>query len=328
MRISTSQFYIQSANDMMSVQERLQTAQMQTSSGKRINKPSDDPVGASKTLVLESQEFAYTQYQRNINSASNRLQQEEAAYKELEQLMDRVKVLALQAANTGTSTKQTRVGAAAEAREIEAEMLRLANLKDANGEYIFAGLEVFQQPYEQVGGPNKKATNDPGGLGRIRYHGDDQQRYMDIDPTRRLPYTDPGSETYGDKYNKSIFGTMDGLIKAFETDNTMDGGPSGTSSLELNRQINQLISNLDKQSKDVVATHASVGARLQALNEEERLNTTLQVQTVTTRSGIESVDFAQAATNLTLETTALQASQLAFVQVRGLSLFNYLGSAR
>lgn len=328
MRIATSQFYIQSADDMMDVQERLQTAQIQASSGKRINKPSDDPIGAAKSLVLQSQEFAYGQYLRNINSADNRLQQEEAAYKELEQLMSRVKVLALQAANTGISNKQTRIGAAAEAREIEAEMLRLANLKDANGEYIFAGLEVFALPYEQPGDSNKRATTDANGMGRIRYHGDDLQRYMDIDPTRRLPYTDPGSDAFGESFNKSIFGTMDGLIKAFESENTMTGGLGVDSSLELNRKINQLIANLDEQSKQVVATHASVGARLQALNQEQRLNTTLQTQYVSIRSNIESVDFAKAATNLTLEATALQASQLAFVQVRGLSLFNYLSPGR
>ena len=328
MRISTSQYYIQSANDMMNVQERLQTAQLQTSSGKRINKPSDDPVGASKTLVLQSQEFAYSQYQRNINSASNRLQQEEAAYQELEQLMTRVKVLSVQAANTGASTQQTRVGAAAETREIEAEMLRLANLKDANGEYIFAGLEVFQAPYEQTGNASKKETTDPNGLGRIRYQGDDKQRYMDIDPTRRLPYTDPGTETFGKGNGNSIFGTMDGLIKAFESDNSMGGGQGSVSSLELNRQINQLLANLDDQYKQVVTTHATVGARIQALDQEQRLNNTLQTQSTMMRSGIEDVDFAQAATNLTLEATALQASQLAFVQVRGLSLFNYLGPGR
>ena len=328
MRIATSQFYIQSSNDMMDVQERLSIAQTQASSGKRINKPSDDPVGAAKALVLETQEFAYTQYQRNINSASNRLQQEEAAYKELEQLMQRVKVLAIQSANTGISNQQSRVGAAAEAREIEAEMLRLANLKDANGEYIFAGLEVFTVPYEQPGNSSNRSTTDARGLGRIRYHGDDLQRYMDIDPTRRVPYTDPGSDVFGESFNKSIFGTMDGLIKAFETENTMEGGLGVDSSLELNRKINQLIIDLDDQSKQVVATHASVGARLQALNQEQRLNTTLQTQYVSIRGDIENVDFAQAATNLTLEATALQASQLAFVQVRGLSLFNYLTPGR
>lgn len=328
MRIATSQFYIQSSNDMMELQERLSTAQTQASSGKRINKPSDDPVGAAKALVLETQEFAYTQYQRNINSANNRLQQEESAYQELEQLMIRVKVLSVQAANTGASTQQTRVGAAAEMREIEAEMLRLANLKDANSEYIFSGLEVFQTPYQQTGRASTNASTDPNGLGRIRYQGDEQQRYMDIDPTRRLPYTDPGTDTFGKNFNKSIFGTMDGLISAFESDNTMDGSQGTISSLELNRQINQLLSNLDDQYKQVVTTHATVGARLQALGQEQRLNTTLKNQAVSTRGDIENVDFAQAATNLTLEATALQASQLAFVQVRGLSLFNYLTPGR
>ena len=328
MRIATSQFYIQSTKDMQDIQERLYTAQIQTSSGKRINAPSDDPVGAAKSLVLQSQEFAYGQYQRNINAATSRLQQEEAAYQELEDLMVRVKVLAVQAANTGISNEQSRVGAAAEVREIEAEMLRLANLKDANGEYIFAGLEVFQTPYQQPRAASGRATTDPKGLGRIRYQGDELQRSMDIDPTRRLPYTDPGSDVFGEPFNQSIFGTMDGLIKSFETSNTPEGGLGVASSLELNRTINQLIATLDDQYQEVVAVHSSVGARLQALDQEQRLNTTLQIQYVSIRSGIENVDFAEAATNLTLEATALQASQLAFVQVRGLSLFNYLAPGR
>jgi flagellar hook-associated protein 3 FlgL len=151
---------------------------------------------------------------------------------------------------------------------------------------------------------------------------------MDIDPTRRLPYTDPGTDSFGKNGSNSIFGTMDGLIKAFESNNSMDGGPGSVSSLDLNRQINQLLANLDDQYKQVVTTHATVGARLQALDQEQRLNSTLQTQATITRSGIEDVDFAQAATNLTLEATALQASQLAFVQVRGLSLFNYLTPGR
>jgi flagellar hook-associated protein 3 FlgL len=74
----------------------------------------------------------------------------------------------------------------------------------------------------------------------------------------------------------------------------------------------------------LVGFRAKAGARLNALESQQGINESLLLQLEVTRSGIEDLDYAEAASRLSQESITLQAAQQAFVKVQNLNLFNYL----
>ncbi len=69
---------------------------------------------------------------------------------------------------------------------------------------------------------------------------------------------------------------------------------------------------------------ASTGARLNALDNQQNINAAMLIQLEQTRSTVEDLDYAEAASRLSRESVALQAAQQAFIKVQNLTLFNYI----
>ena len=74
----------------------------------------------------------------------------------------------------------------------------------------------------------------------------------------------------------------------------------------------------------MLTVEASVGARLNALDNQEELNADFVLNMKTVLSATEDLDYAEAISKFNLQTVSLQAAQQAFTQVKKLSLFNYL----
>ncbi|MCG6863993.1 MAG: flagellar hook-associated protein 3, partial [Thiogranum sp.] len=66
------------------------------------------------------------------------------------------------------------------------------------------------------------------------------------------------------------------------------------------------------------------GARLNAIDSQATINGALLEQLNATRSNIEDIDYAEAASRLSQQSVTLQAAQQAFVRVQNLNLFNFL----
>ncbi|MEC7826660.1 MAG: flagellar hook-associated protein 3, partial [Pseudomonadota bacterium] len=97
MRITTNQLYDQNIRAIMDNQAGLADTQLALSSGKRINKPSDDPVGAAKVIRMTEELDSLTQFQRNNDLVTGSLAQQESILRNMTDTMNRARVLALQA---------------------------------------------------------------------------------------------------------------------------------------------------------------------------------------------------------------------------------------
>jgi flagellar hook-associated protein 3 FlgL len=182
MRISTSWMAQQSVNSMLDGQANLSDLQNRINSGKRINQPSDDPVGAARALELSHMTADVAQYQRNITAANARLGLEDQALSTSSDALTRVRTLVLQAIN-GSQTDETRADIAAELTQIRTQLMGLANGKDGNGDYLFAGNQVGAQPFALQGGT-------------VVYAGDDGQRMVAAGPGMQVATGDPGSAVF------------------------------------------------------------------------------------------------------------------------------------
>lgn len=112
--------------------------------------------------------------------------------------------------------------------------------------------------------------------------------------------------------------TLGQLRRALEM--PADGNPAAT--VKLKDVLDTSIANLANSTSQIVNVRGSIGARGNALDIQADGNTSLTIANTSTMSELANIDMGEAAINLSLQQTMLQASQLAFVKISQLSLFN------
>lgn len=150
MRISTTWQQQQSVNQMLNRQYELSQTQLALGNGKAIQTPSDNPAAAARAVDVNSASAQNDQYTRNINMATTRLSVEEQTLNSASDILDRIRTLALEGSN-GTQTDESRKSIATEMRQNLQQLVALANTKDGQGEFVFAGSRTSSQPFTQSG---------------------------------------------------------------------------------------------------------------------------------------------------------------------------------
>ena len=185
MRISTAQLFRQGIGGIQAQQAKVARTQRQISSGQRILTPADDPSGAKQLLDLDHA-LALTLTRRfitNADLATNRLGLEESTLAGAVNVVQRVRELTIQAGNA-VLTDGDRRGLAAEIDARLDELIGLANTKDANGEFLFAGVSSQTRPFVRA----------PGGT--VAYNGDQGQRSVWVAPGYAVEVGDSGSAVF------------------------------------------------------------------------------------------------------------------------------------
>ena len=299
MRISTSQVFRQSVDAMLDKQRELTQTELQVASGKRILRPSDDPSATVRILDLKEAGQRLAQYQRNADMAVARLDQEETALTGIENLLQRVRELAVQGAND-TLNAGDRQAIAAEVRQHLDSFLQLANSRDANGEYLFAGFQSLTEPFSH------------DGTGGFSYAGDTGQRTVKIGDSREVAVGDPGS-IFMDLPATGGGTTNIGAV-LYDLAVTLEAGSGAPDAL----------SDIDTALGQIFNTRAKIGARMNAIDDQKAANEAFDLAVTDARSSLEDLDYAEAISRFNLQLTALQAAQQSFVRIQDLSLFNFL----
>ncbi|MGD8672600.1 MAG: flagellar hook-associated protein FlgL [Thiogranum sp.] len=300
MRIGTLQLFRQGVNAILDQQTRVAETQLQLASGKRINRPSDDPTGAAQILGLSESLKVTEQYQKNIEHARSRLELEDAALGSVGDALQRARELAVQGLND-TNGAQDRAAIAQEIRQLTDEVLGLANRKDGAGEFLFAGFQ----------GQNAPFSHD--GSGNFSYAGDQGQRQLQVGPARQVADGDSGLDVF-----MKVPAAGGGFEDVFSTLYKL------ATDLEANAPNAGSLDQIDAAMDHLLSFRATAGARLNAIDSQATINGALLEQLNATRSNIEDLDYAEAASRLSQQSVTLQAAQQAFVKVQNLSLFNFL----
>jgi len=181
MRISSSTINRYMSQDMMRYQLEIADLQAQISSGKKLEKPSDDPVNAARHVNLTQTNQQIEQYSRNLNIAEARLSEEETYLMNSENIMMRVRELALTTRNAATAP-ETYPAIRTELEHLYAELVAQANATDSEGNYIFAGTKTATKPFV------------PGDT--TVYRGDNQQRLIQVNPLIAIETSDTGDDIF------------------------------------------------------------------------------------------------------------------------------------
>lgn len=183
MRISSHQLQQNAINSMLEQQAKLTRTQQQVATGKKIFKPSEDPVAAAKVVNLKDTLAGIEQHQVNIGAARARINIAEGVLSSSVDAIHRLRELAVQA-NNDSQNESTRYFISEEVEQLLDELLNLANTTDSNNEFLFAGSLTRVKPFSH---------NDTGGFD---YNGDESHREIQISRTRQIAVDDSGADIF------------------------------------------------------------------------------------------------------------------------------------
>ncbi|MDD3432949.1 MAG: flagellar hook-associated protein FlgL, partial [Tepidiphilus sp.] len=145
MRISTSQIFERNIAAMMDNQTQLAQTQLQVATGRKMLRPSDDPVRAARSLELQQSQGVNKQFLANIGYAKDQLALTDARLSTMNDTLQYMRQKFIQAGNGGLSA-QDKAAIASDLRSQLDNLVALANSKDGQGEYLFAGYKNDTPP--------------------------------------------------------------------------------------------------------------------------------------------------------------------------------------
>lgn len=148
MRVSTAQFYLQSSLQMSQKTSDVNEQMAYLSSGKQVLTAKDDAVSYGTLAGYENDLANIEKYKRNIIQAESATNLQETVFSGAEDILNNIKDHMLQANNGAMSDEDLQAIAKQTIHSLE-EMLELANSQNENGDYIFSGYNVDQQPFSQ-----------------------------------------------------------------------------------------------------------------------------------------------------------------------------------
>lgn len=116
------------------------------SSGRKVEKPSDDPVVAARGMFYRSSLMENDQYKRNVDEAQSWMDMTDTTMDEMGNIMKRVKELLVYSGDGAVSPEDLKT-MGAEIEELKNHMGTLAN-QQINGKYIFAGTDTNKAPFD------------------------------------------------------------------------------------------------------------------------------------------------------------------------------------
>ncbi|MFN3789729.1 flagellar hook-associated protein FlgL [Massilia sp.] len=118
---------------------------------------------------------------------------------------------------------------------------------------------------------------------------------------------------------QSVFSTVTDLIGALRA--PADGS---TGKAALTNNLNTALDNLKSAHDNVLTVQASVGAHMKELDYLDSAGDDLDIQYAATLGDLQDLDMVKAISDFSMQQTTLQAAQMSFKTMSGLSLFNYL----
>ena len=131
-------------------QSKLATAAAEVSSGLRVEAPSDDPAAWMTAQRAKAQRTLAQGASSAVQASRDRLDETDGALASIGDAVAQVRSLAIQASN-GSLSSSDRAALAEQVRGLQAVALGAANRRDPNGEFLFAGANALNQPFDAAG---------------------------------------------------------------------------------------------------------------------------------------------------------------------------------
>lgn len=297
MRISSNTSKFDALNRINAQQSRLSLLQERLATGKRINRPSDDPIGAEAVLNLRTSQTEIKQFQRAAESVSQKLLAGDDALNNYQNILDTVRTN-LARGLTDNNSQTARESLAAELEAMRSRILGVANVKNGD-EFVFGGTNQSAPPYDSTAAP---AVN-PGAV-----------QYVQIEPGANAIPTGVAAQTVFADSTSDIFKDLNNAISALR----------GTGDAAADKATLQTtMSRISFYGDQAAIARATIGANMTVAEAAQDALGNSFLSLDQHAENIESDDFAKTALEFSDAQKALDATlQVAAKGSR--SLFDYL----
>lgn len=284
------------SNDMLrnlrTSYSKMQELQDQLSTGRRINRPSEDPMGTAQSMYFRTKIFEVETFQRNTNEAVNWMEMTDQALSKGNSVLMRIKELMVQASSDSWGT-HSREAIAQELEQLKEHLGDVANTK-LNDRYIFAGKETDKPPYQN----GAYVGTNPDSI------------EVEIIEGSYFAINTNGSEVFSQ--GRGVFNVIDSMISDLR-----DYTKTAT-------DISQHLGDLEEQVDYMVSAHSGLGARMTRVDQAiERLEVQkLSFQKYLSRN--EDADLAKTITELTTQENIHRAALGAGARIIQPTLMDYL----
>jgi flagellar hook-associated protein 3 FlgL len=328
MRVTNKMLSNNFLRDMRTNLTNMSRIQNQMSSGKQINKPSDDPAKASKIMRMYSEIDANKQYNSNIKNTTNWLDMTDETLDRIGGVVGRIDELLVSTGNAGYGDEQRQ----AVKDEVNQRVEELSGLLNTSfdGKYIFGGTRGTTKPTDA-------STKDSLGNSKMMYF------EVPVDASDVVDTSDAGYKQINSKVQVEVSQgvTMEYNVTASEVMNYGAVDPSDPASpknlMELLSNItthldngdtseltNEDLEGIQKAMTNILKLRSQVGAKQNRMESAESRNVDANFNMTEILSATEDIDITETVMEYANMQTIYQASLQTSAKVLQPSLLDYL----
>lgn len=179
MRIADKMAFEQVHQNVAKNRSQMSELQNQAATQKRVTKPSDDPLAASRVLSNRIDLQSNKQFSKNLTYARSFLEYTDQSLGDLSELVMRAKELAISQASDAGANEHSRRTVATEMEQLHSQLISIGNRK-LGDRFIFGGFQTQVAPFGDDGS----------------YVGDRGEMNIHIDKETYLPMNVPGGRVF------------------------------------------------------------------------------------------------------------------------------------
>ena len=317
MRLSTNMIFNQQVRGITDSQASWLKVGEQLSSGRRVNNPSDDPIAASRSVVVAQSQAQSSQYALARTFATQGLSSEENTLTSVTSSIQDAQTLIVYG-STGTLSDDDRNSIATQLEGIRSQLLNLANSKDGNGRYIFAGYKTDSAPFVD------------NGSGAVSYVGGTDAITQKVDTSRTMTVGHTGDDIFmsitgnatqepdGSASETNLFNMLDSAIAALKTP---QADADDATKQVFQDAMDKTNRGLGNSLNNVLTVRSEIGTQLSELSTLDAQGDDRDVILSTEMSNLVDADYTSAISSYTMQQTALQAAYKTFSDMSQMSLF-------
>ncbi|MGO4733172.1 flagellar hook-associated protein FlgL [Paenibacillus sp. 2KB_22] len=305
MRITNNMLSSQLILNLNRNAQQMNNTQTQLATGRKINKPSDDPVGITYSLRYRAELSSNEQYQKNVDSAVSWLDFNDTVMDQAGSVVQRLRELTVQAA-TGTNPQSALDSINEEVKQLKAQLVDISN-STLNGKYVFNGETYDVKPYDfPTSADGSFDTTNAASVvtdsGKINFI---------VGESVQLPINVTGNEVFGDSTED------DNLFVIF---NTISQALASGDQKELSNQL----ANIDTRTNKMLAIRAEIGAKTNRVELMQGRLSDLEVNLTDLQAKVEDADYAELSIKSKIQENIYNASLSAGAKIISQSLVDFL----
>lgn len=204
-RISSNMNNMDTQSNLRLQESRLNKANNQMGSQRRIQQLRDDPIAAGHLVRYESYLTRVNNFEKNAKTLTDQFVLREGYMSNSLEVMQRIRELAVTGAN-GIYNKDDMQNMAVEVDELLKELIQNANAIGADGNSLFGGTNSKATAFEIEMG-NVAGSGVPL-IESVRYNGNIDSNKVEIDENKYLDVNNAGNRTFWAE-QQQLFGTRD-----------------------------------------------------------------------------------------------------------------------